>query len=204
MNTFTKYIAVVVSSGVLLATMGFVAAQTDTTIRPKPIRTDVLSRIKLIKDTRRQERAQKIILQMDNINQRLVNHYDTVLDKLEAMLKKVEGRAQKVADEGKDITEVTQAVQEARDKIALARRAVVDQDKKSYDVNVLSVTSQAATSDGQNKLVSDFRKQFQTLRDQMRKDLFVIRDGVMKDARMAVQNAISSLSQASAQKNDQE
>lgn len=151
-----------------------------------------------IKDAKRKDTALGIIGQFARANQLSTNHFTDVLNHLDAVLAKVESRAAKAKAQGRDVAQVEAAIQKAKDAIIKARTAVDAQAKKSYQAVIKAQniqSSQAATPEGQNNLISSMRTQFQAARDTMKTDLFGLRDGAMKDARQAVQDAIKTLPQ---------
>jgi hypothetical protein len=59
---------------------------------------------------------------------------------------------------------------------------------------VSSGVATTTTTAGQNQLIINLRAQFKTLKDQLKKDLTSLRDGLMEDARSAAQKALEELS----------
>jgi len=216
MGKIRKYLSVAAAASVLLILVVPVFAKTAQLYRPlngrqttqedrpsgleskkkeKPIRPDVTQKIKQFKDEKRQKLAEKIIRQLDHINQTVSNHFIRVLDKLEKILGKVESRAKKVSEKGQDPSQINAGIQKAKEAILAARTAVADQTKKTYEINISTLTAQPSTPDGQNDLVSGFREQFQSLKDKLKKDLFSLRDGPVKNARTAVHDVLKLLSE---------
>ncbi len=191
MKKIGKYILTLLMSGVLFFSFALVQAQTTGTYQ---IRSNVQSKIRQFKDQNRQKSAEKIIRQTNHINKTLTNHFNNVLDKLEFILNKVDSRAKKAAINGQDVSSVNTAIQKAKEAIAAARTAVANQSKKTYDIDVSTITQDPSAPDGQNALVSTFREQFQSLRDQLKQDLFSLRDGAVKNAKNAVQDTFKALS----------
>ena len=167
----------------------------DSRDRVKKIREELKVKIDKIKDEKKQDMANKIIEQIDRINESWTKHFSNVLNKLEDILKKVKSRQEKASANGQDVSAVITAVQKAESAIATARSAVSNQAQKTYAVNVSTITGETSTDNGQTKLVSTLRERFKLLKDQLFKDLFALRDGLMKDARNAVHEAARTLSQ---------
>ena len=87
--------------------------------------------------------------------------------------------ATKAETSGKDVTAVKTAIQNAKAAIETARTAVETQAKKPYIATFSSETGLGAA--------------FKAVREQLRRDLFGLRDGAMKSSREAVQNALQAL-----------
>lgn len=215
-KNLNKYIQITAIAGVLLLSTGFIYAKASTldelreearmraqearekieTLREQAqnrvqaIRENVKQRISQIRDQRKRAAAEKINNQFDRINTVWTDHFTNVLDRLDAILQKVKSRTQKAEDNGQDVSVVNTTIQNAESKIVTARSAVTAQAQKTYLVDVSAVAS-----NDQNNLVSQFREEFKAMRDQLFNDLTLLRDGAMKDARSAVQNALQILSQ---------
>lgn len=150
-----------------------------------------------IRDKQKQKMAQQIEKQFDHLNQVWTDHFTKVLNRFDAILEKIKTRADKAAANGQDVSGVDTLIKTAETTISNARTAVEAQAKKTYTVDLTVVNSGVATTTtptGQDQLIKNLRAQFKTLRDQLMKDLFGLRDGVMKDSRNAVQDALQALS----------
>jgi len=165
--------------------------------RAKAAREETQQKINQIKDQAKKEAADRIEGQFDHINDVWTNHFTNVLDKLDEVLQKIESRTEKASANGQDVATVKFAIQDALTKISTARTAVAGQAQKTYVVDTTSITQTTSTEGGQSNLVSKLRDQFRTLRDQLSMDLNSLRDGKMKDARTAVQDALQKLSSVS-------
>lgn len=163
--------------------------------RVKQMREDLKEKIGKIQDKKKQDIANKIMNQIDHINKVWTDHFVNVLDKLDNVLQKIKSRNEKAAANGQDVSAVNTAIQKAESDIAAARSAVLSQSQKTYAVNTSTISGSTSTTSGQNNLVSTLRERFKLLKDQLLKDLFAIRDGVMKSARNAVHDAAKALSQ---------
>lgn len=155
------------------------------------------ARLAEIKDKEKKNLADKLHNEFNRINKIETSHFTKVLSQYNDVLKKVQDRATKAAANGKDITAVTAAIESAKTAIAVAQIAVTAQAAKTYVLNTTAIvaTSTAATTtrDGQEQLMKGLRTAFQTLHEELKNDLKTIRDGVIKDARKAVQGAIQAL-----------
>ncbi len=165
--------------------------------RVKQIRQDLKQKIGQIKDKKKQDLGNKVMEKIDHVNQTWTGHFANVLDKLDVVLQKIKSRTQKVATNGQDVSAVNTAIAKAETAITTARSAVLDQSQRTYAINASTITGETSTTEGQNNLVSTLRTRFPLLRDQVFKDLFALRDGVMKDARTAVHDVAKTLSQVS-------
>jgi hypothetical protein len=111
------------------------------------------------------------------------------------MLVKVQARADIASSTGKDITATTAAIQSAKTAILSARTAVVAQAAKTYTLDPSTIpTTATSTTNGQEKIMKSLRTSFQNFHTTLFKDLFALRDGAMKNARTALQNAVQTLS----------
>jgi hypothetical protein len=149
-----------------------------------------------IRDEQKQQQALQIANQLDHLNQQWTEHFTQVLNRLEVILEKIKNRADKAAANANDVSAVDAAISAAETAISNARAAVETQAKKTYTVDLTAVSSGIATTTttaGQNQLIINLRAQFKTLKDQLEKNLTSLRDGLMKDARTAVQKALEEL-----------
>lgn len=142
-------------------------------------RVEVKEKIQQLKDERKKAIALRVDEQLNRLNEQWTKHFSNVLNQLNDVLGKIELRAEKAKANGQDTTAVTAAIEKAKQTIATAKSAVEEQVKKSY----------IATIESEDKL----KDAFKTQRDLLHKDLFGLRDGLMKDARKAVQDALQSL-----------
>lgn len=142
-------------------------------------REELKNKIGKLQDEKKKQAATRLNEQMARLNTQWTNHFNNVLDQLSEILLKVELRAGKAETNGKDVVAVKTAIQNAKNAIATARTAVEAQAKKTYIATFSSET--------------DLNAAFKTVREQLRKDLFGLRDGVMKSAREAVKNALQAL-----------
>lgn len=149
------------------------------------------NRINQISDAKKRAIAQRIVDQLNHVNQVWTNHFANVLDRLDDVLQKIQSRTDKVAANGTDVSSVATAIQKAKTAIATARTAVTAQAQKTYALNLSTIPQ----GTDQGALVSQLRNQFKTLHEQLRKDLTALRDGVIKDARQAVHDALQALRQ---------
>lgn len=161
------------------------------------VQTKVQEKITEIRDQQKQRLAQQIVNQFDHINQVWTNHFTQLLNQYDVILQKIQNRADKAAANNSDVSTVNSAIQAAQTAIVNARTAVETQAQKTYTVNLTAINNQITTTStaaGQNELIKNLKSQFQSIKDQLHKDLFALRDGAMKDARTALQNAFQALS----------
>ncbi|MBM3257155.1 MAG: hypothetical protein FJY98_02390 [Candidatus Liptonbacteria bacterium] len=135
-------------------------------------------RVMQFKDERKKQAAESLYDRLHKVNETWTDHFGEVLDKYAAILGRVNDR--KATSSNSDvIARVDAAVRNASSAIVTARTAVETQAKKTYPVTVTSETNAKAA--------------FQTAHAALKKDLFALRDGVMRNARQAVHQAIQSL-----------
>lgn len=142
-------------------------------------RTEFKKRAEQIRDEKKKNVALKLDAGLKHINEQWTTHFSKVLDRLSEILGKVELRAEKAKANDKNIMAVTTAVENAKQAIAAAKTAVEAQVQKSY----------VATFASEDKLRDTFKEQ----RNKLHQDLFGLRDGLIKEARKAVQDALQSL-----------
>ena len=154
-------------------------AREEAKTRVKAAREELKKRVEQIKDERKKATATRLDEQMNRLNERWTTHFTNVLNRLDDILGKIQVRADKAASLGKDVSAVKTAIDAAKAAIASARTAVEAQAKKDYTITF--------TSEG------ELRTAFKAAKDQLHKDLTALRDGAVKAARDAVQNAARSL-----------
>lgn len=152
-------------------------------------------RLSDIRDKKKQEMAAKLADQFDSLNKKWTDHFTEQLGHLGDVLLKMQERADIATTNSKDTTATNAAIQSAKTAIATAQTAVTAQAAKTYVLNVSAVTTTATTTDtGQEDLMKGLRTQFQSLHKTLFSDLTALRDGAMKNARKAVQDALQTLS----------
>ena len=141
--------------------------------------TELKDKISKLRDKKKRQIVTRLDEQMARLNIQWTNHFSNVLNRLLEILGKIELRTTKAETSGKDVTAVKTAIQNAKAAIETARTAVETQAKKTYIATFSSETGLGAA--------------FKVVREQLRKDLFGLRDGAMKSAREAVQNSLQAL-----------
>ncbi len=156
-------------------------------------------RIAAIQDKVKQQLAERLATQFNQINQVWTQHFSQMLDRYTAILQKIQDRATAAASAGKDVTATNAAIQAAQAAITSARAAVAAQAAKTYTLDLSAtstpVTAATSTPEGQGQIMQGLKDAFQTLRQQLFGDLFALRDGPMTDTRTAVQSALQTLGQ---------
>jgi len=140
---------------------------------------ELKDKISKLRDEKKKQIATRLDEQMARLNTQWTDHFNNVLNRLSEILGKIELRAAKAETNGKDVSAVKTAIQNAKNAITTARTAVETQAKKTYIATFSSETGLGAA--------------FKAVREQLRKDLFGLRDGAMKSSREAVQNALQVL-----------
>lgn len=168
----------------------------QTKIKIQEAREKIQQKVTEIRDKQKQKLAEQIVNQLERLNKVWTDHFTNVLNHLDAVLQKIKTRADKTSANNQDVSVVNAAAQAAETAISNARSAIETQAKKTYTIDLTAVNSDIATTTtaiGQNQLIINLRAQFKTLRDQLKKDLFGLRDGLIKDARTAVQSTLQAL-----------
>lgn len=163
--------------------------------RVAQMRENARERLAHIRDKVKQRLAQRLSAQFDHVNKVWTDHFTKELDRYDAVLQKIQDRANRAALHGKDVAATNAAVQTAKAAIASARAAVQAQAAKSYTLDLSPANTSTATSTDDGQVMQEFRAAFQALHTQLFHDLFALRDGPMKDAHKAAQNALQTLKQ---------
>jgi len=192
-NNFENYRAIAAST-----TARMQAVRADMQTRMETLRGKAMERMADIKDKVKQEMAKNLAVQFDNLNSTWTDKFMNQLDRYDAILQKIQDRAAVVGSDGKDIASTTLVTQLARTAILNVRTEIVAQAAKIYSLDPSIIPSTAtSTPSGQEKIMKSLRASFQVLHSTLFKDLFALRDGLMKDARKAVQDALQALNQIS-------
>lgn len=142
-------------------------------------RLELKDKISKLRDEKKKQIATRLDEQLARLNAKWTDHFNNVLNRLSEILSKVELRADKAQTAGKDVSAARTAIGNAKTAIESARAAVETQAKKTYTATFSSETELGAA--------------FKAVREQLHEDLFGLRDGAMKSAREAVQNALQAL-----------
>ncbi|MFZ3044227.1 MAG: hypothetical protein WA058_03950, partial [Minisyncoccia bacterium] len=160
------------------------------------VRDKAEQRLKDLVDKKKQQLAQKLAKQFENLNATWTDHFAKQLTRYTAILQKMQARSDIAAGKGKDVTAVNATIQSAKTVIATAQTAVTAQAAKIYTLDpsaVATTTTATTTSSGQEELKKNLKIAFQNLHSTLFKDLFALRDGPMTDVRKALQNALAEL-----------
>jgi len=166
-------------------------AQTRTVAQ----REKIAERVADIQDKVKQQLAQRLIKQFENLNKIWTDHFMNLMDHYDAILQKIQDRANIAANAGENIASTTAAIQSAKTAIASARTAVIAQAAETYtpDTSVVTTTTSTTMPSGQKELLQNLRNSFKNLHRTLFQDLLALRDGPMKNARKAVQSALQTL-----------
>lgn len=138
------------------------------------------AKLATIDDEQKQAVVERINLRLEELNNRVLNHYTNVLAKLELVLERIGKRADQAEAKGLDVSSVREAIGEAEDAIAESRDAITAQTSKVYTI-VIS---------GEETLKVDVGKTRQALHN----DLKAVR-ATVKAAHNAVRVAAVTLAQ---------
>lgn len=95
-------------------------------------RAEMKERLKLVRDEQKKNRVEKLEKQLNELNERTMDHFSNVLDKLEKVLVNIESRTDKVQARGWDVSGVRTMIIAAENAITEARTAVEAQSVKTY------------------------------------------------------------------------
>lgn len=196
-----------VQNRVLSETQNVQQLQTEADAKITKMRANMQKIMTSIKDEQKQRMANQINEQITRLNKVWTDHFTSVLNKLDLALQKIKTRTDKAKTNGKDTSLINIAIQSAQTSIEVARKAVATQATNSYIVNATSVqdglsTPSAETQKDQDLMMKNLKSQFRATRDQLQKDISTLRDGVVKDARNSVKNALETLSQIAGVNNE--
>ena len=167
--------------------------ENDTEIK----RQKAEERLSDIQDKTKQQLAKRLATQFVKLNSSWTSHFTKLLDRYDTIVQKIENRATIAANAGKDIATTTAAIQSAKAAIAAARVAVAAQAAKTFILPTPTPSTATTTAAGQIELLKAMKTSFQDLHKTLFSDLFALRDGQMKAARKAVQDAIQTLGKIS-------
>lgn len=136
-------------------------------------------KLEVLKDERKKATAVHLEEQLNRLNERWTTHFTNVLHRLDEILAKIQLRREKAVSLGKDAGAAETAIAAAKTAITNARVAVEAQAGKVYTVTFTSE--------------EELRTAFQQAKEQLKKDLATVRDGIVKAARDAVQEAARAL-----------
>ncbi|PIR42132.1 MAG: hypothetical protein COV30_00050 [Candidatus Yanofskybacteria bacterium CG10_big_fil_rev_8_21_14_0_10_37_15] len=142
-------------------------------------REDLKDRLNKIKNQRKREIVERIDKSMDELNERMVNHFTQVLDKIEDVLKRAGEKVDMANERGVDVSSIEPLINEAIKAIGQAREAVSFQAGKTYTIEIVD-------EEGLKNKVGEARQS-------LRNDLKVVQDTI-KNAHEAVRNIIIALS----------
>lgn len=171
------------------------AVREEAKTRVEAKREKAAQRVAEIQDKTKQKLAEKLANQFERLNKTWTDHFMNLLDRYDEIVLKMRSRASAAAGNGRDVTAADAAIQLAETAIGTARTAVVAQAAKTYalDTTTINMTAATTTPSGQGELMKGLRTAFNDLHKTLFKDLFALRDGSMRDARAAVQNALQEL-----------
>ncbi len=141
---------------------------------------ELKERLTKIKDERKKQIVERVYSQINELNNRRLDHYSAVLEKLEKVLDRISSRTAKAEANGRDISAVKIVITEATNSIAAARAAIQNQAGKVY-TPVISIESALKTDIG-------------VIRQALRSDLANIQETV-KTSQEAIRKAANALAQ---------
>jgi len=134
-----------------------------------------------IKNEAKEKIVERIYQRINELNERMTNHYLNVLEKLEKILERIESRTAKAKLNNLDVSKVEEAINEAKVAIFKAKEAVKNQAEKIYQPPEIK----------DDKIL---RTKIGNLRLQFHYDLKSV-ESLVKQAREAVRKALVLLAQ---------
>ena len=181
------------------------ARQMDLGVQERRLRADYQNKIYLsalqpklsqIADIKKQQLVKEILDELTHVNLSWTNHFISVLGQLDNVLSKIKSRQEKALLNGRDVSASTLDFKKAEKAIEAAREQVSNQVSKTYAIDELMIiVTTPEKKITQTNLVNQFRVLLKGLRDSLFTDLSAIRDGSIRDARIAVYSALKSKSQ---------
>lgn len=173
--------------------------RTQAQARVQEQREKAAKRLSDIQDRAKQQMAQRLAGQFENLNAKWTDHFMRQLERYDTITQKIHDRSNIAADALKDVTATNAAILAAEAAITRARTAVIAQAAKTYtlDTSTVTTTTATTTANAQGEIMRDLRALFQNLHRTLFEDLFALRDGPMTDVRRAVQSAHQTLSSIS-------
>ncbi|MBI2515256.1 hypothetical protein HYV91_03735 [Candidatus Wolfebacteria bacterium] len=143
-------------------------------------RQELKDRLVKIKDEKKKQAVLRIDQGLDALNEKQLNHFSQVLEKLETVLTNISSRADKAEANGINVAPVRLALEQARNQISLSRSAIEAQSGKTY---AMAVTTE-------ENLKTDVKRARQALHDDLNKVKVAV-----KTAHEAVRKAAVTLAQ---------
>jgi len=134
-----------------------------------------------IKNEAKEKIVDRVYQRINELNERMTNHYLNVLEKLEKILERIESRTAKAKLNNLDVSKVEEAINEAKVAILKAKEAVKNQAEKIYQPPEITNDETLKTKIG-------------NLRQQLHNDLKSV-ESLVKQAREAVRKALVLLAQ---------
>lgn len=147
--------------------------------RIEQYREQLRERLKKIANETKRKIVERIYQRINDLNERITNHFLNVLDRLEEILERIESRTAKAVLHGRDVSEAEKAIEAAWTAIETAREAVKVQAEKVYQPPEISSEE-------------NLRIKVGALRQQLHSDLKAV-EKLVKEARDRVREAAVSL-----------
>ncbi len=162
-------------------------AELEDQIKTK--REDLKVRLEKIKDEGKKQIVERIDKQIDALNDKMMRHFSSVLDKLEEMLVRINERADKVfAERGFDVSMVRSAIDKANATIASARSAIEIQSGKTYTI---TITTETALKTNVGKARQDFGADLTKVKDAVKVAQSAVKDAAVALAQLVVKTNVS-------------
>lgn len=144
-------------------------------------RASLEQRIQEEQDEQRRMTADRVALNFNNVQERLINNFLRVIDNLETVLVNITTAADRMESQDVDVSEAREAIDQAEDALIEARAAI----------NTLSAKEYSSDDYGDISLSGLLR----SLRDDLHGDMLALRE-LMHEAREAVVAARAALASA--------
>ncbi len=115
-----------------------------------------------IKNAKKQQIVTRIDENIIKLNQKWVDQWTKVLDRLALVLAKIETRSTALAAEGKDVTALTEAIEEAHTAIEDAQTKIAEQAVKTY---VVSITDESSLGSNVKTTINTFHNDIKNTKE---------------------------------------
>lgn len=119
----------------------FEVKQNEARLQAEEKRQEAQERLQTIRDERKQKLAQRLITNLDKMNQNWVSHWTRVLDNMSHILAKMDTRADKLEEVGHDVADARDMIAAAEMAIADAQESLNEQASKAYEVEFTDETN---------------------------------------------------------------
>lgn len=97
---------------------------------------ELKQKLQVVKDERKKQIVERLDTKVQELNQKRLDHFGNVLEKIEGVLEKIVSRTDKAEANGRDVSAVRTAIENVKTAVAAARDAIAAQAGKTYSITV--------------------------------------------------------------------